>query len=184
MSQTLIIVKPDAVGRGLVGEFLSRFERMGLKIGAIRVVREKEEFWNQFYPSDLDWFENVGRKTLLNCTERKIDVRSRLGTDDPAKIGRKVKGWLVAHMSSGDAVAVVLEGNEAPTKVRIACGATLPNVASPGTIRFDYSCDSPASANDDSRSLYNLIHASDPSEARGGDPALLYEIRLMFPDIA
>ena len=71
-------------------------------------------------------------------------------------------------MSSGSAVAAVLSGNEAAKKVRLACGATLPNVAAPGTLRFDYSTDSPALANEEKRPVYNLIHASDPTEKRDG----------------
>jgi len=181
VSKTLIIVKPHAVQRGLVGEFLSRFERMGFQIQALQVVKRPAEFWGKFYPSESSWFENAGKKTLQNCLDRGIDVRSRLGTDNPIDIGMKVKDWLVANMSSSGVIAAVLEGNEAPTKVRLAVGHTLPNNASPGTIRFDYSSDSPALANDELRPVFNLIHASDPTEFRNGVPAVEYEINLLFP---
>ena len=56
-------------------------------------------------------------------------MEAEIVTTDPLAIGRKVKEWLVGHMSSGPCVAAVLEGNEAPRKVRKLCGATLPNVA-------------------------------------------------------
>ena len=166
--RTLIIVKPHAVERGLTGEFLARFERMGLRIAATKVLKGERGLWERFYPSDETWLCNVGGKTMENAKARSLDVKERLGTDDPKAIGTMVKGWLVDHMASGAAIAAVLEGNEAQEKVRAACGATLPNKAAPGTIRFDYSCDSPAAANDEQRPVFNLIHASDPTESRGG----------------
>jgi nucleoside-diphosphate kinase len=183
LDKTLIIVKPHAVVRGLVGTFLERFERMGMQISAIRLVRETAEFWEAFYPSDAEWFKNVGGKTLENCQKNGIDVQARLGTSDAAKIGRMVKDWLVDHMVEGPSIAVVLRGNEALNKVRTACGSTLPNVAVPGTIRFDFSCDSPTLANEEKRPVFNLIHASDPTEMRGNQKACDFEIAMFFKDI-
>ena len=183
MERTLFIVKPHAVARGLVGEFIARFERMGLRIAALSVVTGDSALWERFYPADNSWFENVGGKTIADAKARGLDLKARLGTDEPRTIGRLVKGWLVEHMASGPAVAVVLEGNEAQPKVRAACGATLPNMAAPGTIRFDYSSDSPAAANDEKRPVYNLVHASDPTEKRGTQGAAAYEIGILFPEL-
>jgi nucleoside-diphosphate kinase len=100
--RTLIIVKPHAVARGLTGEFLARFERMGLRIAAIKVVKGDRELWERFYPSDETWLRNVGGKTMENANARGIDVKARLGSDDPREIGTMVKGWLVEHMEAGD----------------------------------------------------------------------------------
>lgn len=184
MDRTLIIVKPHAVDRGLVGAFLERFERMGLRIVAIRTVKESAAFWEKFYPSDAEWFSNVASKAVENCKQNGIDVQKELGTADPAKIGRLIKDWLVDHMKSGTSIAAVLEGNEAPRKVRTACGSTLPNKAAPGTIRFDYSADSPTPATAGKRPVFNLIHSSDPDEVRGKASAAKYEIKLVFPKLA
>ena len=184
MERTLIIVKPHAVERGLAGTFLERFERMGLRIVAIRTVKESAAFWEKFYPSDARWFSNVASKALENYERNGIDVRKELGTADPAKIGRLIKDWLIDHMKSGASIAAVLEGNEALQKVRTACGATLPNKAVPGTIRFDYSADSPTPATAAKRPVFNLIHSSDPDEARGKASAAQYEIELVFPKLA
>ena len=107
-------------------------------------------------------------------------MEAEIVTTDPLAIGRKVKEWLVGHMSSGPCVAAVLEGNEAPRKVRKLCGATLPNVADPGTIRFDFSCDSPALANREKRPVFNLVHASDPDE----ENSIAREIELVFRNSA
>lgn len=183
LDRTLLIVKPHAVERGLVGTFLARFESMGLKLAAIKAVEKDPEFWDRFYPSDEGWFENVGFKTLENCRQNGINVEESLGTADPGRIGRMVKGWLVDHMSSGPSIAVVLQGNEAPQKVRAACGATLPNAAAPGTIRFDFSTDSPTLANAQKRPVYNLVHASDFAEMRNGISAVEYELGLLFPEL-
>ena len=180
MNRTLIIVKPHAVERGLVGTFLERFEKMRLNLEAVKVLRESAEFWTRFYPSHDEWCKNVGSKTLENCSRFGISVKEHLGTDEAEAIGRLVKGWLVDHMTSGPSVAAIISGNEATTKVRLACGSTLPNMAAPGTIRFDYSTDSPILANLEKRPVYNLIHASDPSETREGVSAAEYEIGMVF----
>ena len=181
MEQTLIIVKPHAFERNLSGEFLTRFERMGLKIGDIKTFVGSSDLWEKFYPSDDGWLGNVGGKTLEDCVTQGIDVKERLGTNDPKEIGLKVKSWLVEHMSSATSLAAILAGNEAGKKVRLACGKTLPNFAAPGTIRFDYSSDSPSLANEEKRPVYNLIHASDPEEFRDGVASATYEIGLIFP---
>jgi nucleoside-diphosphate kinase len=183
VDRTLFVVKPHAVERGLVGTFLTRFERMGLRIAAIKVVAEGGSFWERFYPSDDSWYANAGSKTLENCKSLGIDVQERLGTTDPTTIGKMVKQWLVDHLSSGESIAVALDGNEALNKVRIACGKTLPNTAQPGTIRFDFSSDSPTLANEEKRPVFNLVHASDPEEVREGRPAVLYELGMFFPEL-
>ena len=183
MDRTLIIVKPHAVERGLVGVFLERFERMGFRIVAIRTVKESAVFWEKFYPSDAKWFSHIASKAIENYKQNGIDVQKERGTSDPLKIGRLVKGWLVDHMKSGTSIAVVLEGNEAPQKVRTACGSTLPNKAAPGTIRFDYSADSPTPASAEKRPVFNLIHSSDPDEVRAKTSAAKYEIKLVFPNL-
>ena len=49
MEQTFVILKPDAVQRGLVGEILARFERRGLKFAAIKMVQVSDELARQHY---------------------------------------------------------------------------------------------------------------------------------------
>jgi len=181
--RTLIIIKPHAVQRGLTGVFLERFERMGLRIAAIKVIRGSSELWSRFYPSDEHWYHNAGSKTLESCQTYGIDVQESLGTTDPVAIGKMIKQWLIDHMSSGDSIAAILKGNEAVFKVRAACGRTLPNTAAPGTIRFDFSSDSPGLANAEKRPVFNLIHASDPEELRDGKQAVEYEIGAIFPEL-
>lgn len=167
IERTLVIVKPDGVKRGLVGEIISRIERAGLKIVAMKMVKATREQIEGFYPSDEGWLRSVGNKTLTSYREMGIDPRAELGTDDPVEIGRIVKGWLVDYMTEAPIVLMVVEGNHAVSVMRKLVGHTLPYKAEPGTIRGDFSADSPDLANRERRSIRNLVHASDsPEEAR------------------
>src|SRR6185503_13989124 len=120
MNRTLVIIKPHAVARGLTGDIIARFEKMGLAIADIKRVHGSADLWERFYPSDETWFKNAGSKTLESCREVGIDVQKELGTTEPVKIGKMIKHWLVTHMASGPSIAIILEGNEATTKVRKA----------------------------------------------------------------
>lgn len=176
MESTLVILKPDAVERGLVGEILSRFERLGLTIGRLEQRVASTDLLDQHYPSDPVWLGTVGQKTLDDYDKQGLDAAEHLGTSDPVEIGRMVKGWLVDFMSAGPIVVGVLTGNRCVEVVRKAVGATLPVLAAPGTIRGDCSTDSPDAANAERRPIKNLVHASgDPDEAAR-------EIKLWFSD--
>ncbi|MGC8583194.1 MAG: nucleoside-diphosphate kinase [Thermoproteus sp.] len=167
IERTLVIIKPDAVKRGLIGEIISRLERAGLRIVAAKMVWASREQMAGFYPSDEAWLRNVGNKTLNSYREMGIDPKAELGTDDPVEIGKMVKGWLVDYMTEAPILLMVVEGNHAVSVVRKLVGNTLPYKAEPGTIRGDFSTDSPDLANRERRSIRNLVHASDsPEEAR------------------
>ena len=167
IERTLVIVKPDGVKRGLIGEVISRIERAGLKIVAMKMVWATKEQIEGFYPSSQDWFRSVGNKTLNSYREMGLDPKAELGTDDPVEIGKMVKGWLVSYMTETPIVLMVVEGNHAVEVVRKLVGYTLPYKAEPGTIRGDFSVDSPDLANREKRAIRNLVHASDsPEEAR------------------
>ena len=180
MEDTLFLVKPHAVARGLSGAIIARIENTGLKIAKMRFCEEDAVFWDRFYPSEESWFVNAGSKTLQDYETRGIDPREQFGSNDPSVIGRQVKGWLVEHMSSSGSVAIAWRGSDAIAKVRTAVGKTLPNLAAPGTFRFDYATDVPFLANQEKRPVYNLVHASDPEEVRDGLQAAQFEIALMF----
>lgn len=176
--RTLVVVKPDAYQRGLTGLILARLEQCGLAVEAMRVSRNENKIIEDHYPRSEDWLATVGNKTLGDYTKLGVDPKERVGTDDPVEIGRKVRKWLTDFMLSGPAVPMVISGNRAIETVRKLVGNTLPVAAAPGTIRGDYSSDSPDLANDEMRPVYNLVHASgDPEEAER-------EIKLWFPDLA
>ncbi|HII46432.1 nucleoside-diphosphate kinase [Pyrobaculum aerophilum] len=166
VEKTLLILKPDAVARGLVGEIISRFEKAGLKIVALKMVKASPEEIERFYPSSEEWLRSAGQKLLKAYQELGIDPRAKIGTDDPVEVGRIIKRSLVKYMTSGPIVVMVLKGNRAVEIVRKLVGPTSPHSAPPGTIRGDYSIDSPDLAAEEGRVVFNLVHASDsPSEA-------------------
>jgi len=161
VERSLVILKPDAVARRLVGEIISRFEKAGLRIVGLKMVKASAEQIERFYPSSEEWLKSVGTKLLKAYQELGISPRERLGTDDPVAVGKMVKKKLVEYMTSGPIVVMVLEGNRAVEVVRKLVGPTSPHSAPPGTIRGDYSIDSPDLAAEEGRAVYNLVHASD-----------------------
>lgn len=172
--RTLVFLKPDGVRRGLVGEVLRRFERIGLRIVGLKMVRAPRELLERHYPADEEFLRTIGGKTREAFEAAGLDVRREAGTDDLLEIGRRVRQWLIDFVGSGPVVAMVLEGTHAVAVVRKVVGDTLPYRAAPGTIRGDYSADSPAVANLQQRPVRNLIHASgSPEEAA-------YEVGLWF----
>jgi nucleoside-diphosphate kinase len=178
IERTLVIAKPDAYRRGLIGALISRFERSGLELVQLRVSRDENFITESHYPRSDDWLAIVGGKTLADHQELGLSVKEKFGTEDPVEIGRSVRAWLVDFLQSGPLVPMILSGNRAVESVRKADGATLPVAASPGTIRGDFSTDSTDLAAAESRPVQNLIHASgDIEEAER-------EISLWFPDFS
>lgn len=173
--RTLVVLKPDAVYRGLTGEIISRLEKVGLKIVAAKFTKASEELAEKHYPKDRPslWL-GIGKKTLDNYKTFNADPKKLLGTDDPAEIGALVRVWLLDYITSGPVMAVVLEGPHAVVLVRKLCGNTLPLLSGPGTIRGDLSYDSSYLANTAKRAIKNLVHASGSKEEAD------YEIPLWF----
>ena len=174
--RTFAMIKPDGVMRGAVGDVIHRFEKVGLKIVAIKMLTPTAEMVRKHYPmSDEAWIERLGEKCISGFDSLECSVLDVLGTDDKKKLGKNVTESLVEYMTSGPVVAMVIEGIQAIGMVRKLCGHTLPFKADVGTIRGDYSVDSPAVANAEQRSIHNIIHASENAgEAQN-------EIELWFP---
>lgn len=164
MDQTVVLVKPDGVKRGIVGDILSRFERVGLKICAAKLVWVDARAVGKHYKDDNVYHRTVGEKTLENYQKYGIDPGENLGTKDPIKIGKLVRKWNMEFLSSGPVFAILLEGPGAIAVVRKIVGHTFPAEALPGTIRGDYSLDSSFGANIEKRTVRNLIHASGSKE--------------------
>jgi len=158
--KTFAAIKPDGVMRGLTGEILRRFEKAGLKIVALKMaVPTRKKIEGTYHATD-EWRRGMGEKTLKGYLDHNIDPMKELGTDDPLKIGKMIEGWIYDYWQSGPIVAMVLEGIHAVENVRTICGYTVPTVAPPGTIRGDFSIDSPVLANLKKRPIKNLVHAS------------------------
>jgi len=160
MERTFVAIKPDGVMRGLTGDILRRFENAGLKIVAMKMVRASEEKIKGTYHATDEWRKGMGEKTLKNYLEYGKDPLKELGTTDALEIGRMIEGWIYKYWQSGPVICMVLEGNHAVDNVRMICGYTIPTNAPPGTIRGDYSVDSPALANLKRRPVKNVLHAS------------------------
>ncbi len=161
MEQTLVLIKPDGVKRGIVGEILHRFERMGLKIVAMKMVLPKEETLLKHYQSDKEaTLKRWGEKTFSTYTKYGKDAKKDFGTDDPMELGKLVNKWLFSYVKSGPMVAIILEGRHAVENVVNIAGPTMPVSAPAGTIRGDFSTDSAAYANEEQRGVMNLVHIS------------------------
>jgi len=165
--RTLLIIKPDAVKRGLAGEIVSRIEKRGLKIIALRMFWADKSQIDRHYPKDEKWIRRIGEeKTIKTYKEHGLDVKEELGTDDPLEVGKMVRGWLIDYLTSGPMVKIVIEGIHAIKMVRKIAGPTMPTDADMGTIRGDFSVDDATAANRDKRAVRNLVHASEtPEEA-------------------
>ena len=173
--QTLVLVKPDGVMRGLVGEVLSRIERRGLKVVALKMVSVERPHLEKHFPSSDEWVGRLGDKGLKTFAEYNLDVMEYMGTEDRAEIGKMVKETLFDYMTSGPIVAIVIEGLHAIDMVRKVAGHTLPVFAEMGTIRGDYSVDSPAIANIEKRAIHNIMHASETPEEAENEIALWFK---------
>ncbi len=165
MERTLVVLKPDAVQRGIMGDIITRFEKVGLKIIGAKMFVPSKELLDKHYPVDrTEFIAGMGQKTIDNSKELGIDVTKQFGHEDPYKIGLQLQQWLVEFMQSAPALAIVLEGPHAIEIVRKIRGHTLPSKAMPGTITGDYSFDSSSLANGTNRPIRNLVHASGNAE--------------------
>jgi len=160
------MIKPDGVKKGLIGEVIKRFEQRDLKVVALEMFQPTLEEIDNHYPKDPAWIKRLGGKTLATYEKYQFDPLEDFGTADPEKIGPEIRKWLIDYMMSAPLVKMVIEGTHAVDMVRKICGPTLPYVADMGTIRGDFSNDSPAVANAEKRAVANILHASEtPEEA-------------------
>lgn len=139
IERTLVVLKPDCMQRGFAGEIISRFERVGLKIVGAKIVSPDKDFFYHHY-------ENIGKMV--------------------SRRGEKIFDFTLEMMQRGPVMALVLEGVEAVEVTRKLVGTTEPKSAAPGTIRGDFAHISYAHADNLSKGIPNLIHASgDASDA-------------------
>jgi nucleoside-diphosphate kinase len=158
---SVVLLKPDAIAKGLVGEIISRFEKIGLNLIAGKLVKIEAEMATKHYGgADEKWFQDVGEKLLEFYKENGKDPLEEVGTMEPREIGKLVQKWNVNYLTEGSILAMIWQGPHAVAIIRKLVGHTYPELASPGTIRGDFSFESPLLANSKSRSIHNLIHAS------------------------
>ncbi len=154
--RTFVILKPDTIQRGLMGELLGRFERVGLKVVAMRFgVADEKLFWSHYNKDDA-WFEKKGGNIVRERTEHGMSVDK-----EPIEYGKDIIRALVKFMTCGPVLMMVLEGNQAVGVVKKLVGETEPSTSDVGTIRGDYTLDSYNIAAVDDRAVRNLVHCSD-----------------------
>ncbi|MBR9705488.1 nucleoside-diphosphate kinase [Candidatus Pacearchaeota archaeon] len=138
LEQTLVLVKPDGVARGLIGEIIKRFEQRGLKIVALKLTQVNKDLAQKHYTDDI--------------TKRR---------------GERVRNSLLKYIVESPIVAMIIEGVDAIENVRKIVGVTESKAALPGTIRGDFSHISFAHADEKKIPVKNLIHASsDKADAK------------------
>lgn len=162
--RTFVMIKPDGVMRGLIGEIIKRFEQRGLKILAMKMMCACRDQVDTHYPKNPEWVERLGQRAVETFKEYDMDIMDNLGSEDPKVIGANIRSALLDYVTMGPVVPMVIEGVHAIAVVRKLVGKTLPIYAEPGTIRGDFSHDAPTSANIENRSIFNIIHASETVE--------------------
>jgi len=137
LERSLVLLKPDAIDRGLIGEIINRFERTGLKLAGLKLVWSDKDTAQKHYTEDV--------------AQRR---------------GQHVRDIMIEMITTGPIVAIAIEGIEAVEVVRKMVGETEPKTASPGTIRGDYAHTSFKYADKKKIGIFNIIHASaNPEEA-------------------
>ena len=146
IQQTLVLIKPDGIQRGLIGEIIKRFEQRGLKI--------------------------VGMKMIQATSDQ---AKEHYGEEIAEKYGQRVLDYLVDFVTSIPVIAIVIQGSNAIAIVRKIVGATYPGEADIGTIRGDFNHTSKAYAKKNDQG-HNLIHASENEDAAKRELALWFSI--------
>jgi nucleoside-diphosphate kinase len=160
--RTLVVIKPDGVQRSLVGEITKRFERVGFKLVAMKMLVASEDFIEKHYTLDPNWRRITGEKTIKSYIDKGLTPPST----DPLEITAKILERLKKYMTCGPVVAMVWQGAHAVKIVRKIVGGTEPLTSDVGTIRGDFVMDSYQMSDADDRSVRNLIHVSgSPEEA-------------------
>lgn len=160
MEKTLIIIKPDAVKRGLIGKIISTFEKVGLKLMAAMMLKPSTDVIKNHYPGTPDWKKEMGEKTLTSFKQSNVDVKEKMGTDDPVKLGAFIYDRLIKYWSEGPIVVMVWQGPDAVQLARKLRGHTIPLLAQTGTLHSDFSFDSSTLSSSMDRVVKTFVHAS------------------------
>jgi nucleoside-diphosphate kinase len=158
--KTMVIIKPDGVQRQIVGEILTRFEKKGFKIVAMKMIQPTSELVGQHYPYDKKEMETVGIKTIAFAKQ----LGEEFPETDPFKIGEDVRRRNMRFMAAGPVIAMILQGVHVVQEVRKFVGPGNPAAADVGTIRADFTPDSYNFGDIQQRAARNIIHASDSEE--------------------
>lgn len=168
--RTFVIVKPDGVQRGLVGEIIKRFERTGLKVVGLKMSVLPEELLWKHYDKDDAWFLKKGTGIVESLTAAGRPVEK-----EAIEYGKDIIRALVKYMTVSPVVSMVIEGNQAVAVVKKLVGETEPATSDVGTIRGDFTTDSYAICAVDDRAVRNLIHCSDEVDNANKEIAMWFK---------
>ncbi len=159
--RTLVILKPDAIQRSLIGTVMSRIENTGLKFVAMKfLLPEADQCWKH-YNKDEAWFMKKGTRIVEDRKAQNLPIEK-----EALEYGKDIIQSNVDFFTSGPVLAFVIEGNQSVAIVKKLVGGTEPTTSDVGTIRGDLTVDSYALSSIDNRAVRNLVHCSDsPEEA-------------------
>jgi nucleoside-diphosphate kinase len=151
IERTLVLLKPDAVTRGVLGRIVARFEDALFKVVGVKMVWMDADLTRRHY----------------------VDLEERQGTD--------VYNVTASYMQQGPVLALVLEGVDTIKAVRKMLGPTIfPGDSPPGTIRGDFGHQTKAYANTRGRAVANLVHASGSAEDAKREVELWFKADELF----
>jgi len=154
--RTLVIIKPDGIQRSLIGEIIGRYEQIGLKLVAAKMMVPTAELIEKHYTLDPEWRVKTGLKTIKGYTDKGLKPPHT----DPVVITGIILKNLVKYMTKGPVITMVWQGAHAVEIVRKVTGGTEPRTSDVGTIRGDFVLDSYSMSDADGRAIRNLVHAS------------------------
>lgn len=132
IDQTLVILKPELLRKGLEYRALEKIQNKGLEVTAMYKDCPPREVFREHY------------------------------RDVIAKKGETIGNRILNYMTSGPIIVALIKGNNAIREIKKLSGEkTSPQDCIPGTIRFDFSNDSLDLANLEKRAVENSIHCSD-----------------------
>ncbi|MDD3098214.1 MAG: nucleoside-diphosphate kinase [Candidatus Pacebacteria bacterium] len=152
----LVLIKPDGIQRSLIGEIISRYERTGLKLLALKFVLPTEDLVEKHYSVDPNWKINAGEKSIQAYKVKNLEPPYK----EAEKMGEVILERLKKYLSCGPVVAMVWQGMNAVGVIKKITGGTDPLASNVGTIRGDFTLDSCTVADVDDRAVRNLVHAS------------------------
>ena len=159
--RTLVIIKPDGIQRGLIGEIIRRFERTGLKFVAFKFLVPTVEQCLVHYNKDEAWFLRKGARVVDDLKSQGLPVEK-----EAIEYGKGIIDTIIKFMTAGPVLAMVVEGNQSVAIVTKITGTTEPLTSDVGTIRGDLTVDSYSHSTVQNRAVRNLIHSSEsPEEA-------------------
>ncbi len=178
IERSIVILKPKAVSGWHMWEIISRFERIWLKMIAGKLIHADANTAGRHYPDDrLEWIASLGKRSVEDNLKFGMNVIESFWTDNHHEIWMTVRNWLVDMISSDLVFVCVFEWPHAIELIRKLIGHTIPLIAAPGTVRWDFSYDSAYLANAERRPIDNLIHAS------GNEEEANYEVNIRFPEL-